>query len=462
MNILLIGGGGRESALAYKLTRSPLLTKLMIYNGNPSMARFGSLVDSTTVDPTGELATQPAYAPASLIKLAEWSASQNIDLVISGPEAPICADIRGYMNKVGVLCFAPNLELSQLESSKQYAKQLMNRAGIPTATCHYATSYAQAQQHAYTQLKSTGGTVIKANGLASGKGVFVCHNQAEIDASLLKLQSIMGQASRTLLCEEVLSGYECSYFAMVNGTTIIPMGFVRDYKRLLNDDQGPNTGGMGAHTTLSHLPHDAEAQVHEKIMEPLLHTIQHQGSSYTGFLYIGLMWTEQGPYVLEYNIRLGDPECQVLTIADSTDWLESIIQIHETSHPQSPSNMTILREPPELSPTLGVVCASSNYPWLNATVPPQPLPDSLWSLPTQPTECWSFGAALTQAPQLSTHDQPTPKPPHQFYATQGRILTLVATAPNLNDCRTICYQHAAKLKQHWHDIQFRTDIGLNP
>lgn len=464
MKLLLIGGGGRESALAYKLSRSPLMGELLIYGGNPAMSAFGSLISPDQIDATGQLASQPPYAPSSLDQIAQWCHAQHIDLVISGPEAPICADLTGRLARHQIPCFAPNLVLSQLESSKQYAKQLMLRGQIPTAACEYATSPAMAHQLALRLLKSSGGVVLKADGLAGGKGVFVCKSTPEVDAALHQLQSTMRAAASTLLCEQLLVGHECSYFAMIGGSAVIPMGFVRDYKRLLDHDEGPNTGGMGAHTALTHLPHDAEAQVHAKILEPLLHTLQQQELQYTGFLYIGLMWTASGPQVLEYNIRLGDPECQILALADTSDWLEAIAQVNaQARQPTSAqTTMQLLREPAALAPTLGVVCASANYPWLQEPASPQPLPDTLWQPREQPHQCAIFGAAI--APATSSGDETDSLSAHQgqYAATQGRVLTVVATADDLSTCRQRCYAEIHQLKTHWPDMQYRTDIGLNP
>lgn len=469
MKILLIGGGGRESALAYKLSRSPLISELMIYGGNPAMAAYGSLVSPDQIDATGQLATEPLYATSSLTKVAQWCHDQPIDLVISGPEAPICADLKGELARHQIPCFAPNLVLSQLESSKQYAKELMLRSHIPTAACDYATSPAAAHQLANRLLKASGGVVLKADGLAGGKGVFVCKSGAEVESALHQLQATMGKAASTLLCEQLLVGHECSYFAMIGGSAVIPMGFVRDYKRLLDQDQGPNTGGMGAHTALTHLPHDAEAQVHAKILEPLLHSLRQQDLQYTGFLYIGLMWTEEGPHVLEYNIRLGDPECQILALADSSDWLEAIAQVnvHATKTAAPQATMQLLREPAPLAPTLGVVCASANYPWLQKPVSPHPLPDTLWQQAELPHQCQVFGAAITRTEAHFPAAGPgagrnRTREPSQYAASQGRVLTVVATAADLHTCRQRCYDQIHQLKTHWPDMQYRTDIGLHP
>ena len=446
MNVLLLGGGGRESALAYKLSRSPYLNQLLIVGGNPSMSTTGTLVSSQEVLGSDEpLCWQ---SPDHIKRLAQWSTEAQVDLVVSGPEAPICANLEGAMSQEDIACFAPTQILSQLESSKKYAKQLMNKSRIPTAPYTIATSFHQAYEQALDILKSHQGVVLKADGLAGGKGVFVCQNEADVGRGIKQLEDSMSHACKTILCEHVLTGYECSYFAFVSGPAVIPMGFVRDYKRLYDDDKGPNTGGMGAHTALTHLPDDAEQQVFDQILEPLLTTLKHQNLSYTGFLYIGLMWTDKGPYVLEFNVRIGDPECQVLAVADSSDWLDSIMTILCASSHVSPLNLIKHAHP--LAPTLAVVCTCDRYPISSdQSTTSYPLPNWLWDR-HENESFWTFAAAVKKSA------------PQTYHTQHGRVLTLVAQADTIAHCRDICNRKVQSLMQSWPVLHARTDIGVDP
>ena len=196
----------------------------------------------------------------------------------------------------------------------------MKAAGVPTAEYYIEEDHDKAKNIATSMLERLGGAVIKASGLAGGKGVFVCTEKSQIDAAFDRLASSMKDASETLVIEEVLKGRECSYFTFIGEGGASPLGFAVDFKRLKDGDVGPNTGGMGCYTPVSWLPDNAQQIVHEKIIDPLLAELERQDIKYVGCLYVGIMWGEKGPSVVEFNVRLGDPEAQVLAIQDRRDW----------------------------------------------------------------------------------------------------------------------------------------------
>lgn len=452
MKVLLVGGGGRECALAYKLSQSPLLTKLFIIGGNPAMQPYGSLLTPQDITPH-DADSFSLNTNKSLMELARWSKENSVDMVISGPEAPICAGLSEVMAASGVKCFAPEPHLAQLESSKAFAKQILTDSAIPTASYRVAFSPEEAKKIALEFTSNHGGVVIKADGLAGGKGVFVCHDIYEATKSLSTLYSSMSHATRSVVIEEMLTGEECSYFALISGKNIIPMGFVRDYKRLLNNDKGPNTGGMGAYSPVNWLPQDAEARVMHHILEPLLHCLASSEHHYEGFLYVGLMWTGDGPRVLEFNIRLGDPECQVLALADARDWLSCIMEVTESRQQPQPKSLTLLRPPAIITPAVGLVCASDNYPWYTKTSPSHLLPEAVWAessglLAASRTNTRVFGGAVQSTSE-------------GLHSAKGRVLTIVSSGKNHRECRAACYHKAEKIQEHWPSVYFRHDIAAH-
>ena len=452
MKVLLVGGGGRESALAYKLSQSPLLTKLFIVGGNPAMERYGTLLtpQDFTQDGAGSFSLNDKK---SLTELARWSKENSVELVISGPEAPICAGLTAAMAASGVRCFAPEPHLAQLESSKEFAKQILTEAAIPTASYRVAFSPEEAKKIAFEYAHTRGGVVVKADGLAGGKGVFVCHDIYEATKALSTLYGSMSHATKSVVIEEMLNGEECSYFALISGKNIIPMGFVRDYKRLFDKDKGPNTGGMGAYAPVNWLPQDAEARVIHHVLNPLLHYLGSAGHHYEGFLYVGIMWTDDGPSVLEFNIRLGDPECQVLALADPRDWLSCIMEITESRQQPQPKSLTLLRPPAIITPTVGLVCASDNYPWYTKPSPSHLLPEAVWA---ESSTVFAGNGASTMVFGGAVHSTS-----EGLHSGKGRILTIVSSGKNHSQCRAVCYQKAEKIKEYWPSVYYRHDIAAH-
>ncbi|MCL6642401.1 MAG: phosphoribosylamine--glycine ligase [Candidatus Bipolaricaulota bacterium] len=313
MKILLIGSGGREHALAWGLARSQRLSKLYVAPGNAGTARLGENI------PIGA---------ESLPELVQFARQEQIDLTIVGPEAPIVAGIRDLFESEHLRIVAPSQKASFLEGSKVHAKAFMSRHGIPTARHASFDNCEDAKRFARTMPPPI---VIKADGLAAGKGVAIAQTHAEAEQILSEFMVAkkFGVASARVVIEEFLVGREFSLFVASDGLSWKLLGTAQDYKRLLDGDKGPNTGGMGS---ISPVPWLTEKMLHEtmqKIVEPTFAALRKEDLSYEGILYFGLIWTERGPYVLEYNVRFGDPETQVLVPRFDFDLLELYLAIAE-------------------------------------------------------------------------------------------------------------------------------------
>ena len=292
MKVLLIGSGGREHALAWKLAQSPRLSKLYATPGNPGIAEHAELVD---------------IEPHNIVGFAR---EENVGLVVIGPEQPLVEGLADRLREEGILVFGPSAAAAQLEGSKGFTKDLCRRANIPTAD--YARfSDAAAAKAALPRFGLP--VVIKADGLAAGKGVVIPTTAAEAEAAIDDMfGGGFGSAGAEVVIERFLTGEEVSFFALTDGKTIVPFGSAQDHKRVGDGDTGPNTGGMGAYSPASILTPALEQRVMDEIVRPTVETMAAEGTPYSGVLYAGLMLTPQGPQLIEYNCRFGDPEAQVL------------------------------------------------------------------------------------------------------------------------------------------------------
>ena len=311
MRILLIGQGAREHALAWKLKQSSLMSELFVWPGNAAMNQIACPFTNAE-NPTLE-------------ELALEAKNKKIDLTICGPETPLANGIKDIWAQQQLLLFGPNREASQLESSKAFAKTLMLEAAIPTAAFTIANSAEECLQQASLVWQKYKGVVLKDDGLAGGKGVFVCHKREELTSAVKKLYPNQGD-NKVVVVEELLKGRECSYFALLSEKYSDFLGFAVDFKRAEEGDLGPNTGGMGCYTPVPWLPKNAHSEVQERILDPLQKILKKKKIEFQGFLYIGLMWSSKGPQVVEFNVRLGDPEAQTLAAHDTRDWLALIMQ----------------------------------------------------------------------------------------------------------------------------------------
>ncbi len=339
MRVLVIGSGGREHALAWKLRQNPGVSRVFIAPGNGGTALEGENVAVSDQDIPGLIA---------------FAREKAIDFVVPGPELPLTLGIVDALKEAGIACFGPDAWCARLEGSKAFAKSVMQRAGVPTAACGVFSEHAEA---AAFVCKQGAPIVIKADGLAAGKGVTVARTEAEAMAALDEIMRdrAFGEAGNTVLIEEFLEGEEVSLLCFCDGTTALPLPSAQDHKAAFDNDTGPNTGGMGAYSPAPVLPDADLERMADLTVRPVLAELARQGHPFTGILYAGLMMTADGPKVLEYNVRFGDPECQPLLMRLDNDLLDVLQacaagRLHEIR----------LRIRPEAA--LGVVLAAEGYP----------------------------------------------------------------------------------------------------
>ena len=302
MKVLVVGSGGREHALAWKIQQSPLVDRVYAAPGNPG---------------TAEVAENVAISSDDLQGLVQFAVDESIDLTVVGPEAPLCAGIVDLFRERGKLCFGPDKAAAELEGSKAFARKICTDHRIPGPQWWAYESAATAR--AFLESRVDGPIVVKASGLAAGKGVAVCKNNAEARVAVAEcFDGRFGAAGEVVLFEECLEGPEVSLITITDGETIVPLEPARDHKPVGEGDEGPNTGGMGVVTPVS-MPSRTASQVESQIVFPTVHAMNREGRRYCGFLYAGLMLTTNGPRVLEYNCRMGDPETQPLLMRLKSD-----------------------------------------------------------------------------------------------------------------------------------------------
>lgn len=399
MNILLLGSGGREHALSWKLAQSPLLDKLYAAPGNPGIAENAELVALDLTD------------HASVVTFCE---TNRIGLVVVGPEAPLVDGLTDSLRGAGFSVFGPSRAAAQLEGSKGFTKDLCARANIPTAGYVRAKSLEEAR----AALKDFGApVVIKADGLAAGKGVVVAMTMAEAEAAVDDMfDGAFGSAGAEVVVEEFLTGEEASFFALTDGATIVPFGSAQDHKRVGDGDTGPNTGGMGAYSPARVLTPELEAQALSQIIAPTVKAMADEGMPYSGVLYAGLMLTEQGPKLIEYNARFGDPECQVLMLRLESDLVELLLACAD--------NKLSSIQPPRFSSEVAmtVVMAAEGYP---GTPNKGGRIDHIPSAEATGAKVFHAGTALSAEGVLS--------------ANGGRVLNVTAKGPSVKAARDAAY-----------------------
>jgi phosphoribosylamine--glycine ligase len=302
MNILLLGSGGREHALAWKIAASPLLTKLWCAPGNAGIAREAECV---------------ALDIADHAAVIDFCRSNAVDLVVVGPETPLAAGIVDDLASAGIKAFGPSKLAAQLEGSKGFTKDLCSEFNIPTGVYRRFGNAADALAYVRAQGAPI---VVKADGLAAGKGVVVAKTLREAeDAIAMMFEGAFGSAGAEVVIEEFLSGREISFFALCDGETAIPLATAQDHKRVFDHDEGPNTGGMGAYSPTPFVTPEIHDRIMARIILPTIAGMKTRGTPFRGILYAGVMLTEQGPKLFEYNVRFGDPECQVLMLRMMSD-----------------------------------------------------------------------------------------------------------------------------------------------
>ena len=303
MKILVIGGGGREHALVWKISQSPQVTKLFCAPGSAAI---------------GELAECVAISPEQIEKLAEFAEREEIDLTVVGPELPLTLGIADLFENRGLKVFGPNRAAAQLEGSKAFAKAILKENGIPTASFGTFNDAASAKRYV---AQSPPPYVVKADGLAAGKGVIICAHRQEADTAIddILVRHAFGQAGERVVVEEFLDGEEASFMVLTDGDHILPLASSQDHKRVFDNDEGPNTGGMGAYSPAPVVTSTLHHLILDEILKPLLVGLKNKGIRYRGVIYVGLMITKNGPKVLEFNARFGDPECQPIMLRLKSD-----------------------------------------------------------------------------------------------------------------------------------------------
>jgi len=417
MNVLVIGSGGREHALAWKLKQSPRVKKLLCAPGNPGMGALGECVPADVKNPTA---------------LAELAASVKADLTVVGPELPLVLGAADEFRRRGLAVVGPSKAAAELEGSKVFAKEFMKRHGIPSANFTACADHGDA----YVALCAVEWPiVIKADGLAGGKGVRIAHEPDEataiIEAFMEKRE--LGDAGDRIVIEDFLEGEELSFIVLTDGQAALPLAPTRDHKRLNDGDNGPNTGGMGAYSDDAILDAALQTRIMSEIVEPTLKGLAAEGRPYQGFLYFGLMLTGEGPKLLEYNCRMGDPECQPLMVRLESDLAEVLEKVAAGKLPG-----TQLKWSSDAS--VCVVLASAGYPGK--------------------AETGKAIAGLDAAVAIegtTVFHAGTKKADGGFVTSGGRVLGVTARAATLKAAAGRAYTAAEKIK--FDGMHYRKDIA---
>jgi len=424
MKILVIGGGGREHALAWRLVQSPRTHKIYVAPGNGGTAADARFENIPITD---------------VKELCAWAVTQKIVLTVVGPEVPLAAGVVDEFRKAGLRIFGPTQAAAQLESSKAFSKAFMKRHGIPTAD--YETFSDPVQAHAYID-RMGAPIVVKADGLAAGKGVVVATTlaQAHEAVDFMLVDNTLGvshnEGGARVVIEEFLQGEEASFIVMVDGKNVLPLATSQDHKRLLNADVGSNTGGMGAYSPAPIVTPDVHARVMRDIILPTVRGMEKDGIPFTGFLYAGLMIDAQGKAkTLEFNCRMGDPETQPIMMRLKTDLVDVMMAATEPG-PHGKLDQVELQW--DRRTALGVVLAAHGYP----AAPRKG--DAITGIPPEAPDACVFHAGTTrQGDQLLT--------------SGGRVLCVTALGDSVRMAQQRAYELAGAI--HFDGMQYRTDIG---
>jgi len=419
MKVLVLGSGAREHAMCWSLANSPLITKLICAPGNPGIKEEAECIDLNINN------------NEDIISLA---LKEKIDLVIPGPEIPLVNGIINDLNKVNIKAFGPSKEASQLEGSKKFTKEICKAANIPTANYEFFTN----QDDAIHYIKNINTPiVIKADGLAAGKGVIIAKNKDEaILAIKNSFKGIFGEAGKTVLIEEYLEGIEASYFALCDGKNAIPLTNAQDHKRVGDGDTGPNTGGMGAFSPTPNLSEEDNEHILNNIIKPTLAMMHERRTPFQGILYAGLMLTNEGPKLIEYNVRFGDPECQVILSRIKSNLFEAILAAVDHT-----LNNFHIRFYDEVS--LTVVMASEGYPgkYKNGSI----IKGISEANNIKGIKVFHAGTELDSDQNLVSKG--------------GRVLSITANAKSMKEARILAYSAIKNIK--WDEGFYRKDIGEN-
>jgi phosphoribosylamine--glycine ligase len=417
MNILLLGSGGREHALAWKIAGSPLLTKLWCAPGNAGIAREAECVVLDIADHAAVIA---------------FCKTNEVDLVVVGPEAPLAAGIVDDLTTAGIKAFGPCKAAAQLESSKGFTKDICNANGIPTAAYGRFNDAAAAKSYIHAQGAPV---VIKADGLAAGKGVVVATTLDEALAAVdMMFEGGFGAAGAQVVVEEFLRGEEASFFALCDGEHALALATAQDHKRAFDGDQGPNTGGMGAYSPAPVMTTEMCCRTMDEIIVPTLRAMREKGAPFKGVLFAGLMITEQGPKLIEYNVRFGDPECQVLMLRMMSDIVPALFAVCDGQLKHFD-----LRWFPD--PALTVVMAAKGYPGSYA----------------KGTRIEGLDDAA-KVEGVEIFHAGTREEGGRILAGGGRVLNVCASGKTVAEAQARAYEAVDRIK--WPEGFCRRDIGL--
>ena len=417
MKVLVIGSGGREHSIVWKIAQSPLVSKIFCAPGNPGISELAECIN-ITVDQTDQL--------------CEFAVEENIDLTVVGPEAPLVDGIVDIFNEHGLKVFGPDKKAAILEDSKVFSKSLLKKHGIPTADFKCFDDYQQAR--CYIASKEAP-IVVKADGLSKGKGVFVCKTN---DEALQAIDSIMkdkvfGEAGDQVVIEECLIGEEISLLAFTDGKNIVAMESSQDHKTVFDGDTGPNTGGMGAYSPVPLMTDELYLQVEKEILVPTVHAMNREERPYKGVIYIGLMITDAGPRVLEYNVRLGDPEAQVILSRMKSDIVQ--IMLATISEDLDKVDLEWYSQA-----SVCVVMASGGYPG-----------------------SYDNGKEITGLDSLKNQDgisvfhAGTKSANGKIVTNGGRVLGVVACGEDIEDAQKNVYEAVSKIS--FDGVHYRRDIA---
>ncbi len=421
---LVLGSGGREHAIAWKLASAPDAPDVFVAPGNDGIAADPTIRGCRKID----LADHEA--------VANLARELEVDLTVVGPEAPLCAGLVDFFIERELAVFGPVKGGAMLEASKRFAKEIMDAAGVPTASWETFDALAPALAHIEQRSHPL---VIKADGLAGGKGVVISPDLDTSRATLLEYMegARFGTASASVVIEDFLEGVELSFMVLTDGERIVPLATSQDHKRLLDGDLGPNTGGMGAITPSPHASDALTASIVEDVITPVLAELRARGIAYKGFLYAGLMLTEDGPHVLEFNVRLGDPETQALMMAMDADLGEVLLAAALNN------DGAMARLPETLASDRAACClvlASKGYPFA---------PEKGFAI-AGIEDARRDGVEVFHAGTRRGEDG-------VFLTAGGRVLGVTATGASLREAREAAYEAAAKIS--WEGMQYREDIG---
>ncbi|HEV2676491.1 MAG TPA: phosphoribosylamine--glycine ligase [Aliidongia sp.] len=418
MRILVVGSGAREHALCWAMKDSPLCDALICAPGNAGIAALAECRPVAVTDLDGLLALAQA---------------ERIDFVVVGPEAPLVAGLVDHLEAHGIKCFGPSRAAAELEGSKGFTKDLCAKYGVPTGSYLRTTDSDAAK----AEIRRRGvPIVVKADGLAAGKGVVVAH---ELDEALRAVDAMMldrrfGDAGIEIVIEEFLDGEEVSFFALVDGKTAVPLASAQDHKAVGDGDTGPNTGGMGAYSPAPALTAALESQVMDRIIRPSLAGMVAEGKPFKGVLFAGLMLTASGPQLIEYNVRFGDPECEVLLRRLKSDLLPALVAARDGT-----LDRISLDWRPEAA--LGVVMAAEGYP----------------ETPRKGTAIHGLEAAATAAPTVEIFHAGTALKDGTIVADGGRVLVVTALGATVGEAQGRAYQAVDRIQ--WPEGFCRRDIG---